>query len=126
MCFQTYLVSVVERREIRYMDRWDGQSLFPNPEDCQRLRPQEPAARRIGRHELAPALSISPGHYAVRVWLAAPLSPSEDHDVETERSAKARSCSGLTIIGKSIAKRIIHRAVRIPSRSSGRIHFMDG
>lgn len=73
MCFQTYLVSVVERREIRYMDQWDGQSLFPNPEDCKRLRPQEPAARRLGCHGLASALSISPGHYAVRVWLAAPL-----------------------------------------------------
>jgi hypothetical protein len=97
MCFQTYLVSVVERREIRYMDQWNRQSLFLNPEDYRRLRPQEPAARRIGRHELAPALSISPGHYAVQVWLAAPLSLSEDHDVQTERSATARSCSGLTI-----------------------------
>jgi hypothetical protein len=101
MCFQTYLVSVVERREIRYMDQWNRQSLFLNPEDYRRLRPQEPAARRIGRHELAPALSISPGHYAVQVWLAAPLSLSEDHNVEwpsqAKRSAKARSCSGLTI-----------------------------
>ena len=78
MCFQTYLVSVVERRQIRYMDQWDGQSLFPNPEDYRRLRPQEPAARRIGRHGPAPALSISPGHYAVRVRLAAPLSLSEE------------------------------------------------
>jgi hypothetical protein len=96
MCFQPHFVSVVERREIRYMDRWNRQGLFLNPEDYRRFRPQEPAARRIGRHELAPALSISPGHYAVRVWLAAPLSLSEDHDVQTERSATARSCSGLT------------------------------
>jgi len=87
MCFQVYLASTSECPEIPYVDHFNGQSLFPNPEDRKLFAHRHP--QNSGFLGVVGGLSL-PYQYHLGIMpcgcgFALRYPPSSDEDIDSHR-----------------------------------------